>query len=45
MSVGSLQFSFGKAEVDDVTKCVGDVSVLCGLQLKFFSSCILHYLH
>jgi len=27
-SLGSIQFSFGRAEVEDVTKCVGDVSVL-----------------
>lgn len=31
MSVGSLQFSFGRAEVEDITTCVGDVSEFNGL--------------
>ncbi|XP_061342853.1 uncharacterized protein LOC133289018 isoform X2 [Gastrolobium bilobum] len=28
ISIGSIQFSFGRAEVEDVTKCVGDFNLL-----------------
>ncbi|WVZ14580.1 hypothetical protein V8G54_012146 [Vigna mungo] len=31
LSVGSIQFSLGRAEVEDVAKCVGDVSLLYDL--------------
>ena len=35
MSVGSLQFSSGKAEIIDVNRCVGDVSSLLFIFVLF----------
>lgn len=34
MSVGSLEFSSGKAEIADVSRCTGDVSILIDHYVK-----------
>lgn len=41
MSVGSLQFSSGKAEIIDVSRCVGDVSFLLFFIFVLFSMFVL----
>lgn len=42
MSVASLEFSSGKAEIADVSKCVGDVSVQPSFYCNHTNACSIY---